>query len=122
MALNHIKNLRKPNLNIINKVLCLNSLIKQEHYDLCVSIIRKRVNLDLPIPHTYKVTKFSKIGGIENLKSLRKSYKFISGCYSIWGTNKPKDFCYIGQAKHLGHRIKIHAKGQNKNTREFCQI
>jgi hypothetical protein len=85
MALNHIKSLKRPSLNIINKVLCLNSLIKQEHYNLCTSIVRKRVTLDLPLPHTDKVAKFSKIAGIENLKSLRKSksYKYISGCYRI---------------------------------------
>ena len=29
--------------------------------------------LDLPIPHTDKISNFSKVAGVENLDSLRKS-------------------------------------------------
>jgi len=76
--------------------------------------------MDLPIPHTNKVAVFSKIAGVENLDSLKKSGKYIPGCYRIWGLNRPDDLCYIGQAKHLGTRIKQHAKGNNLNTSAFC--
>lgn len=76
--------------------------------------------MDLPIPHTNKVAVFSKIAGVENLESLKKSGNSIPGCYRIWGLNRPDDLSYIGQAKHLGTRVKQHAKGNNLNTRDFC--
>lgn len=76
--------------------------------------------MDLPIPHTNKVAVFSLIAGVENLESLKKAGKYIPGCYRIWGLNRSDDLCYIGQAKHLGTRIKQHAKGNYLNTRDFC--
>jgi hypothetical protein len=107
-------------LKIINEVLCFTSEITQAHFDLCSSIFERRITLDLPKPHTNKVAKFSKIAGVENLESIKKSGKYVSGCYRIWGLNSSEDYCYIGQAKHLGLRIKDQAKGNNKNTRDFC--
>lgn len=80
----------------------------------------RKITLGLSIPHTDKVLPFSKIAGIENSESLRKTGKYITGCHRIWGLNKSDNYCYIGQAKHLGRRIKDHIKGQNKNTHEFC--
>ena len=100
--------------------MCFTPPITQTHFNLCVSIIERRITLDLPLPHTDKVVPFSKIAGIENLESLRKSGKYIPGCYRIWGLNNSDDLCYIGQSTHLGLRVKYHTKGQNKNTREFC--
>lgn len=78
--------------------------------------------MDLPFPHIKKVAPFAKIAGVENSYNLKKSGKYITGCYRIWGLNKRSDFCYIGQAKHLGIRVKFHVKRQNKNTWSFCKI
>jgi hypothetical protein len=75
--------MREPGLDIINEVLSLTTLVKQAHIDLCVKLLEKHVTLDLPLPHTDKVIPFSKIAGIENLESLRKSGKYIPGCYRI---------------------------------------
>ena len=119
-ALNHIKNLRKPSIRILNEVLCFNSLITKSHFNLCKSIVDNSVTLDFPWPHTVNVAKFSKIAGVENLESLRKSGLYVPGCYRIWGLGQPSDLCYIGQSKHLGIRVKYHAKGHNKSTHQFC--
>lgn len=119
-ALNHIKNLRKPSIRILNEVLCFNSLIIKSHFNLCKSIVDNSVTLDFPWPHTVNVAKFSKIAGVENLESLRKSGLYVPGCYRIWGLGQPSDLCYIGQSKHLGIRVKYHAKGHNKSTHQFC--
>jgi NUMOD1 domain len=119
-ALGFIKSLKNPNLKIINEVLCFNSSIRQEHLNFCISIVETVITVDLPIPRSDKVSAFSKIAGIENLESLRKSGKYVPGCYRIWVENCPEDMCYIGQSNHLGMRVKCHAKGQNKSTREFC--
>jgi hypothetical protein len=64
---------------------------------------------------------FSKIAGVENMESLKKSElgKFFSGCYRIWGNNQPEIMCYIDQTKYLALRIKFHVRGQNKSTCEF---
>jgi len=82
-ALDHIKNYGEPTLDIINEVLSLKTTIKQVHIDLCIELVEKSVTLDLPIPHTDKIIPFSKIAGVENLESLRKSNKYVSGCYRI---------------------------------------
>jgi len=59
--------MREPDLNIVNEVLSLTTLVRQAHIDLCVKLIEKHVTLDLPLPHRDKVIPFSKIAGIENL-------------------------------------------------------
>jgi GIY-YIG catalytic domain len=100
--------------------LSFDSIINEEHFNYCIAIIEKVVTVDLPTPHTDKVSVFSKIAGIENSESLRKSGKYVSGCYRIYALGCPEDECYIGQSKHLGSRIKYHAKGQNVSTRVFC--
>ena len=118
--MNYIKKERKPNINILNEVLSFDSPITRSHFNLCKSIIKKVVTLNLPVSHTKEVAIFSKIAGIENLESLRKSGKYVPGCYRIWDLGTSTNLCYIGQTKHLGSRIKYHAKGYNKSTREFC--
>jgi len=75
--------LGEPNLIIINEVLSLTRLATQAHIDLCANLMEKRITLDLPLPHTDKIIPFSKIAGVENLKSLKKSGKYIPGCYRI---------------------------------------
>jgi len=82
-ALYHIKILKEPNLKIINEVLSLNSLVTQGHFDLCTTLVDQNITLDFPKPHTDKVIPFSKVAGIENLENLRKTGKFIPGCYRI---------------------------------------
>jgi len=82
-ALDHIKNLNEPNLRILNEVLCFNSLITESHFNLCKYLADRLITLDLPIPHTNKVSIFSKIAGIENMESLKKSGKYVPGCYRI---------------------------------------
>lgn len=109
-----------PDLNIIKKVLCFDSIITQAHFDLCTHLIENPITLDLPLPHTDKVAVFSEIAGPEYLDNIRKFDKYVPGCYRIWGLNVSDDLCYIGQAKHLGRRVKDHAKGHNKNTFQFC--
>lgn len=118
--MSHIENLGLPDLNIIKKVLCFDSIITQAHFDLCTHLVENPITLDLPLPHTDKVAVFSKIAGPEYLDNIRKFDKFVPGCYRIWGLNVSEDLCYIGQAKHLGRRVKDHAKGYNKNTFQFC--
>jgi len=127
-AIKFIKNKSQPNCKIINKV--LSNLLKgrrgslekidQTHINLCNYIFEKRITLNLPRPKSKYITPFSKVAGPENLDSLKKSGKFIPGCYRIWGLGYPEKFCYIGQSIHLGRRIKYHAKGSNINTRKFC--
>jgi len=48
-----------------------------------VLLSKNSKTMDLPIPHTNKVAVFSKIAGVENLDSLKKSGKYIPGCYRI---------------------------------------
>ena len=120
MALKYIKELKEPTLKIINNVLSLNNHVNKKHFDLCVSLCNNPITLDLPLPHTNKVSNFSKIAGVENLERLRKSGKFIPGCYRIYKDSDLSNICYIGQAMHLGVRVKQHAKGNNKNTAKFC--
>jgi GIY-YIG catalytic domain. len=98
----------------------LKARINKKHFELCVSLYKNPITLDLPIPHTDKISDFSKVAGVENLDSLRKSGKFVPGCYRIYGIGNSPDMCYIGQALHLGLRVKQHAKGSNKNTSDFC--
>ena len=120
LALKFMKKLKEPTLKIINEVLSLNTKINKKHFDLCVSLSNNPITLDLPLPHTSKVSNFSKIAGVENLERLRKSGKFIPGCYRIYKDSDLPNICYIGQAMHLGFRVKQHAKGNNKNTSRFC--
>ena len=115
-----MKELKEPTLKIINEVLSLNTKINKKHFDLCVSLSNNPITLDLPLPHTSKVSNFSKIAGVENLERLRKSGKFIPGCYRIYKDSDLPNICCIGQAKHLGLRVKQHAKGNNKNISKFC--
>jgi len=82
-ALKHIKNLGELNIRILNEVLCFNSLITKSHFYLCKSLVNNPITLDLPWPHTANVAKLSKIAGVENLDSLRKSGKYVPGCYRI---------------------------------------
>lgn len=127
-TLDCIKSVKDSSLDIINEVLCFNSLVIQEHFNFCTSIIEKAITVDLPVPRTNKINVFSKIvvplcpcaPSVENLESLRKSGKYVYDCYRIWALENPNDMCYIGQVKHLGIRVKYQAKGKNKSTREFC--
>ena len=119
-ALNHIKNLRNPSIKILNEVLCFNSLITKSHFNLCKSLVDNSVTLNFSWLHRVNVAKFSKIAGIENLESLRKSGLYVPGYYRIWGLGQASDLCYIGQYKHLGMRVKYHAKGHNRSTYLFC--
>lgn len=100
--------------------MCFNSLITKSHFDLCRFLVDNSITLDFPWPHTINVAKFSKVAGIENLESLKKSGLYVPGYYRIWGLGQPNDLCYIGQSKHLGLRVKYHAKGNNKSTYSFC--
>jgi hypothetical protein len=47
-ALNHIKNLRKPSIKILNEVLRFNSLITKSHFNLCKFIVDNSVTLNFP--------------------------------------------------------------------------
>ena len=85
MALKHIKLLKEPTVKILNNVLSLKARINKKHFELCVSLYKNPITLDLPIPHTDKISNFSKVAGVENLDSLRKSGKFVPGCYRIYG-------------------------------------
>ena len=111
---------REPDINIINKVLLFNPIIESIHIDLCQEIYNNKITLDLPRSGEDSVTSFSKVAGVEHMGSLKKPGNFIPGCYRIWGLGYPDEYCYIGQAKHLGRRVKYHSKGSNKSTKVFC--
>lgn len=81
--MSHIENLGLPDLNIIKKVLCFDSIITQAHFDLCTHLVENPITLDLPLPHTEKVAVFSEIAGPEYLDNIRKFDKFVPGCYRI---------------------------------------
>jgi hypothetical protein len=120
LALKFMKELKEPTLKIINELLSLNIQMNKKHFDLYVSLSNNPITLDLPLPHTNKVSNFSKIAGVENLERLKKSGKFIPGCYRIYKDSDLPNICYIGQAMLLGLRVKQHDKGYNKNTSRFC--
>jgi hypothetical protein len=77
----YIENEEKPDLQVINKVLCLSPSIKLKNFDFFTTIAETGITVDLSIPHTEKVSVFSKIAGVENMESLKKSEsgKFFSG-------------------------------------------
>jgi GIY-YIG catalytic domain len=74
----------------------------------------------LPRSHEDSIISFSRIAGVEHTGSLKKSGMYVPGCYRIWGLGYPDEYCYVGQAKHLGRRVKYHSKGSNKSTKTFC--
>lgn len=77
--------------------------------------------MNIPIPHTKNVAIFSKIAGVEYLDSLKKSGKYMPGCYRIWSSFGNSDnLYYIGQSIYLGMRIKYQAKSQNNSTYDLC--
>jgi hypothetical protein len=56
---------------------------------------KKSITLDLPMFHTDKVSKLSKVAGIENLESLRNSGNYVLGCYRIYEIDDSYKNCYI---------------------------
>ncbi len=75
------------------------------------------------MPRTKHVIPFTKLVGRESFKEENK----VIGCYCI---RAPFEGCskvtglrgiesYVGQANHLGHRVKQHAKGVDPNTKAF---
>jgi hypothetical protein len=119
-AVKYIISKREPDADIINKILLFKSGIEDIHIDLCIIIYNNRITLDLPRSHEESVIPFSKVADVEYMESLKKSRKFVPGCYRIWGLGYPGEYCYIGQTKHLGRRVKYHSKGSNNTTKAFC--
>jgi hypothetical protein len=44
----------------------------------------------------------------------------VSGCYHIFGLGVTDS--YVGQAKHLGYRVKSHIKGKTSSVKNLCDI
>ena len=120
-----MKENKDPDLDILTKVLSFgdSSEITLEHLKLFLEICNKRISMALPIPNTEHVLPFSKVVGVEKVKPEEE----VMGCYLIKGSNLGRSRftnienveSYIGQAKHLGYRVKDHAKEHDVNTKSF---
>lgn len=112
-------------IEILEKALCFDeySQITDEHLALCLDIYNKRVSMPLPVPNTEYVLPFVNLVGPEITTDN------VPGCYLIKGLNTGRSNAtgieniesYIGQAKHLGHRVKDHAKKHDSTTKEFVK-
>jgi len=102
-------------MDIMNRVLALPVVITQQHLDLCSQILNAAVTLPLPKPNTAHVSPFANVAGPEIARSPEKA---VPGCYMLHGPEAPNR-SYVGQAQHLGNRVKDHAKGHNTNTSAF---
>lgn len=125
LVIQHMKENKGPNLDILSKVLPFNpsSKITEEHLALCIEIYDKRISMPLPVPNTKHVVSFVNLVGSERVKSADE----VMGCYLIKGfkigcsnfTGIENIESYIGQAKHLGFRVKDHAKRHDLCTKSF---
>jgi hypothetical protein len=126
MIKQHILQGKEADLEILNKIFNLGDKpisITEEHLNLCLKIYNKRTTLALPVPRTKHVIPFTKLVGRESYEEKNK----VSGCYCIKaffkGCSKVTGLrgieSYIGQASHLGHRVKQHAKGIDTTTKSF---
>lgn len=92
---------------------------------LCLYIYNKRVSMPLPVPNTEHVLPFTNLVGSEHVESSKE----VSGCYFIKGPNMGRSSVtgienvesYLGQTKHLGRRVKFHAKEQDPSTKSLVE-
>ena len=119
IALNHILKGELVTLDIMRKILEFPypAEICQEHLELCAKIYNHPIRVPLPIPNTDNVAEFSKIAGPERVSKTKNE---VSGCYYIFGLDL-KD-SYVGQAKHLGYRVKSHIKGKKSSVKDIFNI
>jgi hypothetical protein len=125
LVVKHIQANKEVDIEILEKALCFDeySQITDEHLALCLDIYNKRVSMTLPVPNTEYVLPFVNLVGPE------KTTDNVPGCYLIKGLNTGRSNAtgieniesYIGQAKHLGHRVKDHAKKRDPTTKEFVK-
>lgn len=77
----------------------------------------------LSVPRTKYVKPFTELVGREVYKEENKvsGYYYLkvpfNGCSKVTGLVGVES--YVGQATHIGHRIKHHAKGADPNTKSF---
>jgi len=125
MVRQHLLKGKEVDLDILNKVLgfSLPAVITEEHLLLCLEIYNKRITLGLPVPRSEFVKPFTELVGKEKVEEGKE----ISGCYYIKAPFKGRSNItgllgiesYVGQAKHLGDRVKNHAKGADSSTKSF---
>lgn len=105
---NYVKTGKTSNVDIMNEVLFETSVVNQKHLDLCANIIENSKKVDLPIAGTPSSAAFTPIGGVNNPYNARSTAPKVSGCYQIIG---PDGSNYVGQAAHLGKRVREHGNG-----------
>nr|ATX62008.1 hypothetical protein [Tremella fuciformis] len=98
-------------MDLMNKVLFTYPAITEQHMQMCWDITQNGVTTSLPYPHTDQ-SRFTAVGGKSNPYEQRSDSTKIPGCYLITdGTDS-----YIGQAVHLGKRVREHAAQYSNNT------
>jgi hypothetical protein len=125
IVVKHIQANKEANIEILEKALCFDeySQITEEHVALCLDIYNKRVSMPLPVPNTEHVLSFANLVGPE------VTTENVPGCYLIKGPNTGRSIAtgleniesYVGQAKHLGNRVKDHAKKHDSTTKGFIK-
>jgi hypothetical protein len=99
--------------------------ILSNHLDLCLNIYSNRIILPLPMPNSNNIKSFIELVG---RKKVDKD-KQVAGCYCIKGVNSKHNELtyiknvetYVGQTKHLGSRIRDHARGHDPITKDFIE-
>lgn len=119
LAVAHIAAKLGPTLDIINQTLYFKGSynITQDHIDLCEYISNTPVKFPLLSPGSKGLIAFKKIAGPTKVKSQDQE---VPGCYLISGTSTSDT--YVGQSKHLGGRIVVHASGIDKGTGQFVKF
>lgn len=122
---NYVKTGKTPNVDIMNEVLFETSVVNQKHLDLCANIIENSKKADLPISGTPSSVAFTPIGGVNNPYNVRTTAPKVPGCYQIIG---PDGSNYVGQAAHLGKRVREHGNGsitssiKNIENKELAKV
>ncbi len=100
----HILDEKDLSVDLINEVLEFDDqTVTQDHLDQCQTILDSSVTVHMPYPRSEHVPPFSAVAGPENTNI---SSKKVPGCYHIHSPSVPGS--YIGQAVHLGKRVKDH--------------
>lgn len=103
-----------PSISNISKALNLSStIVTKEVLNLCAAVETKL--FDMPVPHSSYVNIFSKEVSSENSKIK------IPGCYYIFNIDNVNLGTYVGQSINLGKRVKDHAKGTQKSTKDLVK-
>jgi hypothetical protein len=99
----HINSGKGAELDIINSTLFSVASVTEDHMEICRQILNDAITVDMPYPNTSKSIAFTEVGGSAN--SAQSKLPKVPGCYLI----SHEDRSYIGQAVHLGKRVREHA-------------